>query len=45
LEVEAELLKAKKDAIESQERSESLYAEAIKAIRHYSGHYEDEYDE
>ena len=45
LEVEAELLKAKKEAIESQERSEKLYADAIVAIRHYSGNYEDEYDE
>jgi len=45
LEVEAELLKAKKEAIESQERSDKLYADAIIAIRHYSGNYEDEYDE
>ncbi len=45
LEKENALLKAKTNAIESQERSETLYAEAIKAIRHYSGNYEDEYDE
>lgn len=43
---ENELLKAKTEALESAKRSEELYAEAIKAIAHYSGHYEDEeYDD
>lgn len=45
LEKENELLKAKTEALESAKRSEELYAEAIKAITRYSGHYEDEYDE
>lgn len=45
LERENELLKAKTESIESQERSDKLYADAIIAIRHYSGNYEDECDE
>lgn len=45
LEAENKLLKAKTETLESSKRSEELYAEAIKAITHYSGHYEDEYDE
>ncbi len=42
LEKENELLKAKTEALESAKRSEELYAEAIKAITRYSGHYDDE---
>lgn len=34
---ENELLKAKTDAIESEKKVEELYAEAIKAIKTYSG--------
>lgn len=34
---ETELLKAKTDAIESSKRSEELYANAIEAMRKYSG--------
>ncbi len=45
LEKENELLRAKTEALESAKRSEELYAEAIKAITRYTGHYEDEYDE
>lgn len=45
LEAENKLLKAKTETLESSKKSEELYAEAIKAITHYSGHYEDEYDE
>lgn len=44
LEKENELLKAKTEALESAKRSEELYAEAIKAITRYSGHYDDEED-
>jgi hypothetical protein len=44
LEKENELLKAKTNALESQRRTEELYAEAIAAITRYSGHYEDEED-
>lgn len=44
LEKENELLKAKTEALESAKKSEELYAEAIKAITRYSGHYEDEED-
>lgn len=42
LERENELLKAKTEALESSKRTEELYAEAIRAITRYSGHYEDE---
>jgi hypothetical protein len=42
LEKENELLRAKTEALESAKRSEELYAEAIKAITRYSGHYDDE---
>lgn len=37
LEIEKELLKAKKDAIESGKRADELYATAIEAMRKYSG--------
>lgn len=46
LEKENELLKAKTEALESAKRSDELYAEAIKAITRYSGHYDEgDYDE
>lgn len=35
---ENELLKVKREAIESQQRIEELYVEAISAMRAYSGH-------
>lgn len=44
LEKENELLKAKAEAIKSSERSELLFAEAIRAFKGYSG-VEDEYEE
>lgn len=34
---ETELLRAKADAVQSNQRSEELYAEAIAAMRRYSG--------
>ena len=40
-----ELLSAKTDALEAQKRTEELYAEALRAMRQYSGHMENEYDE
>ena len=45
LEEENRLLKARTEALQSQKRSEELFAEAIKAMQIYSGHYnnEDEY--
>lgn len=45
LEEENRLLKAKTEALQSQKRSEELFAEAIKAMQIYSGHgsNEDEY--
>lgn len=41
LEKENELLKAKTKAIESSERTEALYAEALQAMRNYSGNRDD----
>lgn len=41
---ENKLLKAKTEALQSQKNSEELYANAIKAMRQYSGH-GDEIDE
>lgn len=38
LKLENELLKAKAEALKSQERQEELYKEAIKAMRNYSGY-------
>lgn len=38
LEHETELLKAKKESIESGKRMEELYEQAIKAMQNYSGH-------
>lgn len=45
LEEENRLLKARTEALQSQKRSEELFAEAIKAMQIYSGHCnnEDEY--
>lgn len=37
LEKENELLRAKTEALQSQKRSEELFAEAIKAFKNYSG--------
>lgn len=48
LEAKNELLNAKTEAIKAAERSEALYAEAIKAFRTYGGYGDDEeeyYDE
>lgn len=42
---ETELLRAKADAVQSNQRSEELYAEAIAAMRRYSGVEEDTYEE
>ena len=44
LEAEVELLKAKKESLESQKMLETLYGDAIKAIAEYTGH-DDEEDE
>lgn len=48
LEAEVELLKAKKESLESQKMLETLYGDAIKAIAEYTGHGDEddeEYDE
>ena len=45
LEKENELLIAKTEALQSQKRIEELYADAIKAMRKYSGHGDEEYDD
>lgn len=48
LEEENKLLRAKTEALKSQERIEELYGNAIKAMQRYSGHgneVEDDYDE
>lgn len=42
LEEETKLVSAKRKAIESEERSEALYAEALKAMRHYRGEKDDD---
>lgn len=42
---ENELLKVKKEAMEAQQRSEELFAEAIRAMRSYSGDEPPEEDE
>lgn len=42
LEAEVELLKAKKESLESQRMLDSLYADAIKAFALYTGNDEDE---
>ncbi len=43
LQHENELLKAKTKAIESAERMEELYSEAIEAMKRYGGHYNGDY--
>lgn len=43
LKSETEFLRAKAEAVQSNQRSEELYSEAIKAMRTYAG-VEDEYD-
>ena len=47
LEMENELIKARTEAIQSGQRMEELYEEAIKAMKNYSGNgaYDDEYYE
>lgn len=42
LEAEVELLKAKKESLESQKLLQELYADAIKAFAIYTGHDEDD---
>lgn len=42
LELEKELMKAKTEAIQSAKSSEELYAQALKAMRSYSGQEEEE---
>ena len=44
MEQQKELLKAKKESLESAKRVEALYEEAIKAMRHYGGHDTEEID-
>lgn len=44
LQKENELLKAKTDSIQSAQRMEELYADAIKAMQQYGGHYDIEDD-
>ena len=45
LEHENELLRVKKEAMESAQRQEELYKEALSAMRSYSGHIEPDVDE
>lgn len=45
LEREIEVLQAKTEALESNRRTEELYANAIEAMRSYSGLNTDEYDQ
>ena len=42
LKTENELLKAKTEALKSAQSVEALYKEALSAMRHYSGHTDDE---
>lgn len=42
LEMQKELISAKTEAIQSAKRVEELYADAIKAMRKYSGHGDDD---
>ena len=44
LQKENELLKAKTDSIQSSQRMEELYADAIKTMKQYEGHYDIEDD-
>lgn len=45
MQLESEMLRAKTKAIESQQHVEELYANAIEAMRSYSGASEDYYDD
>lgn len=45
LKSETEFLRAKAEAVQSNQRSDELYAEAIAAMRRYSGVEEDYYEE
>lgn len=45
LEEENKLLKAKTEALKSQERVEELYNNAIKAMRKYTGHGDESYED
>lgn len=45
LERQCDLITAKTDALQSQKRQEDIYTEALKAMRSYSGHSVEEYDE
>lgn len=45
LEEENKLLRAKTEKIQSEQRSEEMFAEAIKAMQRYQGHGSDEEDE
>lgn len=45
LRAEIELSDAKKKSLASQERTEEIYTNAIKAMQRYSGHGGDEYDD
>ena len=45
LEAEVELLRAKKESLESAKQLEILYGDAIKAIAEYTGHSDDDEDE
>lgn len=44
LQANAEMARAKKEVLQSQKRSEELFADAIKAFRNYSGQGEDDGD-
>lgn len=44
LQREVDLLEAKKESLESAQRVEAMYAEAMEAMRSYSGHIEDDED-
>lgn len=47
IELEGQLLAAKKELMESQQRSEEMFGEALKAMSHYTGKepLDNEYDE
>lgn len=45
LEAENELLRAKADKLQSEKRSEELFAEAIKAMSRYQGHGDEEIED
>lgn len=45
LERENELLRAKTEALESAKHVEELYANALEAMRSYSGHRRDDYED